>query len=490
MRARIDLPPGADAGSTPFAVGVMMAGSWEMYWNGTLVGRNGVPGKSPEEEQPGRIRAEVYIPPGLLKPKANVLAIRASAHHSLIELAAPIQGVSFGRLKSGMNRSPAELVGFIASGPLLLGALYFAVMFLLDPRDRDSLLLSLLALSVFGQLAAESLRLLFSYPYPVHALRLMAILGFAELSSVLLVAYVARHLAPDVARWAIAASIACLAVIAIGVRGFDGKTTLSLLSGLLIALGVALTGAVRGAEGARTIALGIAGVVVVLLVNAFIFVDFSYYVIATALLLVLFVRQAAMLRAAQLRAARLEIDLLKQKIQPHFLMNTLTALSEWIESSPATAVRMIGALAAEFRAVAAMSDAKLVPMRQELDLCRHHLAVMGYRGNREYELRDGNVDPDGLIPPAVFHTLVENSLTRNPNRAKILFELSEGIQEGRRTYILRSPFVGDIHATRGNGTGHAYVRARLRDAFGERWAFQSRAEEGQWLDIVTVPCAS
>jgi LytS/YehU family sensor histidine kinase len=190
------------------------------------------------------------------------------------------------------------------------------------------------------------------------------------------------------------------------------------------------------------------------------------------------------------RAARLEIDLLKQKIQPHFMMNTLTALSEWIESSPATAVRMIGALAAELRSVAAMSDATLVPMRQELDLCRHHLVLMAYRINQDYELRADNVDPDGLIPPAVFHTLIENSLTRNPSRIRTVFKLSEATQGSQRTYILRSPFSSGSEAKRGNGTGHAYVRARLRAAFGEQWRFQSREEDGEWIGIVTVPCAS
>src|SRR3546814_19410817 len=58
------------------------------------------------------------------------------------------------------------------------------------------------------------------------------------------------------------------------------------------------------------------------------------------------VREQDMARYA---AQRLELDLLKQHLKPHFLMNTLTALAGWIEESPHTAVRMVDALADEFR---------------------------------------------------------------------------------------------------------------------------------------------
>jgi hypothetical protein len=306
----------------------------------------------------------------------------------------------------------------------------------------------------------------------------------------LLVAYVARQLAPNLSRTALFVTLAALVLISSSVVGFDGKTTLSLLAGLLVALAVATIAARRRTEGARLTALALAAVIGCLLLTVVRFIDLSYYFIATALLLFLFVRQAALLRATQMRAARLEIELLKRKIQPHFLMNTLTALSEWIESSPQTGVRMIDALAAEFRAVAAISDAALIPMRQELDLCRHHLTVMGFRSNQVYELRDDGVNPQGMIPPAIFHTLLENALTHNRHAIGATFTLSERMEDAMRVYTLRSPLGGEARARSSSGTGHAYVRARLRAAFDERWRFESQVIDGKWQDTVAVPCAS
>ena len=491
MRARVDAPATVDASKVPLAIRVTMAGSWELYWNGTLMGRNGAPGATAVEEQPGRITAEVYIPPQLIRSRDNALAFRVSANHSWLRLSAPIQIITFGEYGVAVEVTPGGgALALLAGGPLLLGALYFAAMFLLDRHDRASLLLSLLALAVLGQLLSESVRAFTAYPYPLHATRLVAILGFAGSSSLLLVAYVTRQLAPRLLRAALLLCLVVLVIISATVAGFDGKTILTLFAGLTIALVAALVGAFNGAAGARFTALVLAAVIGVLLLSFTVFVDLSYYIVATALLLFLFVRQAALLRTTQLRAIQLELDLLKRKIQPHFLMNTLTALSEWIESSPPTGVRMIEALAAEFRAVAAMSDATLIPMRQELDLCKHHLEVMGFCGNQTFELRDDGVNPQGMVPPAVFHTLLENALTHNRYTAGAIFTLSERTEKTERIYTLRSPLAGEAPAASSGGTGHAYVRARLRAAFGERWRFESRSVDGEWRDVVAVPCAS
>jgi len=64
------------------------------------------------------------------------------------------------------------------------------------------------------------------------------------------------------------------------------------------------------------------------------------------------------------------------------------------------------------------------------------------------------------------------------------------VEDGHRVYTLRSPLGGEVPARSRSGTGHAYVRARLRAAFNERWRFESRSAGGKWLDVVTVPCAS
>jgi hypothetical protein len=57
------------------------------------------------------------------------------------------------------------------------------------------------------------------------------------------------------------------------------------------------------------------------------------------------IHRDSLLTSACLLAQRLEIELLKKNIQPHFLLNTLTVLIEVIEQAPATAVKLIEAVA-------------------------------------------------------------------------------------------------------------------------------------------------
>ena len=261
-----------------------------------------------------------------------------------------------------------------------------------------------------------------------------------------------------------------------------------------MALAVAAFAAKARIAGAWGTVAAVTGVLTVLVLDAARFLDQSYYAAVTVFLLFLFVRQARALRmtqrqssAAELRAVQLELELLKQKIQPHFLMNTLTALSEWIESDPRVGVRMIDALAAEFRAVAAMSGAAHIPMQQELELCHHHLAVMGFRKDQQFELQVRNVDPHARVPPAIFHTLLENALTHNQYAGGAVFTLEEQISGENRVYRLRSPLCSGTEPASIGGTGHSYIRARLKNAFGERWRFLSGAAEEQWVDTIEMP---
>lgn len=496
IRARVVLPEGFDVSSEPLGVHVAAAGSWEAYWNGVFVGRNGAPGPTRAAEVPGEIDASVFVPPALIRDGPNLLALRMSSFHGGRTLSAPIQAIvveRYGYLAAkGLGMHPLTAA---VAGALLLGSVYFAAMFLLDRKDRASLLLSLLALAVLGQFLAELTRRFISYDYPLHAIRVDIILAFAIATAVLLVTYVGRQYFPRRLKAFVSATVVLVALSVAIVPGYDAKTMTSLFVALLITLALAAVAACARMAGAWGTVAAIAGVLAVLVLDATRFLDQGYYVAVTALLLFLFVRQAHALRmtqrqssAAELRAVQLELELLKQQIQPHFLMNTLTALSEWIESDPRVGVKMIDALAAEFRAVAAMSGAAEIPMQQELELCRHHLAVMGFRKDQSFELQVHNVDPNARVPPAIFHTLLENALTHNQYAAGAVFTLEEQVEGENRVYRLSSPLCSEARAKIASGMGHSYIRARLRNAFGERWRFLSgTAAEGQWVDTIEIP---
>jgi Histidine kinase len=489
LRAHIDLPDSFDTTAEPFGVRIGAPVAYEAWWNGTRVGGNGVPGPNAEAESPGRIDTTLFIPPHLLA-KENVLALRMSSFHLSRELAVPMQIFALRRHGSPDSEVVrAVWLPLMSGGALILGTAYFAVMFFSNRRDVSSLVLATLSLVVLIQLAAESARLFVSYPYPLHILRVEAILTCAAIAAVMLVGYIAHRYARVWRTHLIVAGIALsLAPIAF-VPGYDTKTGLVMLSAIVLSTIAALIGVRRRLPGAVTTALAMGGVLACFLIYPAVFLDRTYYLVATVLLLILFGQQVSALRDAQRARMRLELELLKQQIQPHFLMNSLTALTEWIESDPATGVKMIEALADEFRAIATMSSATTVSLRDEIELCRHHLKVMSLRKNQPFALRAPNVRLDAKVPPAIFHTLIENALTHNDYKDGAVFLLEEShAGHGRRTYQLRTPLTREPGTPGPPGKGHSYVQARLREVFGENWRFSSRqVATREWLDAIEVP---
>jgi LytS/YehU family sensor histidine kinase len=195
--------------------------------------------------------------------------------------------------------------------------------------------------------------------------------------------------------------------------------------------------------------------------------------------------------AAIINSSRLEIELLKKNIQPHFILNTLTAVEEWIEESPPTAIKFIDALAGEFRIMSKMAHEKLVPLAQELDLCESHLKIMSYRKNVDFRL-NAVVDYPVDVPPAIFHTLIENAITHNNYRKGVIeFKLTQEISDGHLRFDFSSPDMARKLASHEevptSGTGLKYIRARLEESFANNWKLEETQQVDEWVTTITLP---
>jgi LytS/YehU family sensor histidine kinase len=179
----------------------------------------------------------------------------------------------------------------------------------------------------------------------------------------------------------------------------------------------------------------------------------------------------------QLRASRLEIELLKKNIQPHFLLHSLRSITDLLLKEPKTAARLVNALADELRMMLKMTQEKVISLAEEIRLCRSHLEVIGLRGGRRLALEEGFAagSAEGLaIPPMVLHTLLEQGLEEaDENHPEIRFRLEADAGKTLRLRLshgapsrARSPFPRDE-------TGLRYVRARLEEAYPGRWSLEA-----------------
>lgn len=201
-------------------------------------------------------------------------------------------------------------------------------------------------------------------------------------------------------------------------------------------------------------------------------------------------RQAAMessreKQAAKLTAARLEIELLKKNIQPHFLMNSLNAATVWLEEDPATARRLIEALSEEMRLLLRVSPEKVIPISDELALCRAHLDVMGLRLEKKYELLVNGISGREMIPPLVFHTVIENGLAHGlHDKPGGVFSIEKTEEPGFEVFHICND--GDVSDRKGTGTGMKYIASRLAEAFPGKWKLHHGPIEGGYKTSIWI----
>ncbi|MGO8786400.1 MAG: sensor histidine kinase [Terriglobia bacterium] len=103
---------------------------------------------------------------------------------------------------------------------------------------------------------------------------------------------------------------------------------------------------------------------------------------------------------------------LESRIHPHFLFNTLNAISSLITVNPARAEQIVGRLAALLRASLESSNQPLIPLRQELSMVESYVDIERVRFGDKLR---GSVEVpaellDAKVPPMSVQSLVENAV--------------------------------------------------------------------------------
>lgn len=170
---------------------------------------------------------------------------------------------------------------------------------------------------------------------------------------------------------------------------------------------------------------------------------------------------------AQLAEARL--DALRMQIHPHFLFNTLHAVSALVERDPAGVRRMIARLSELLRHTIDSSSTDEVPLREELAFLRRYLDIMEIRfqGKLQVETRIADAAMAALVPNLVLQPLVENALEHGVSRAtgEGRIEISGRVDGDRLVICVRDSGPG-FHADSSIGVGLANTRARLGQLYG------------------------
>jgi two-component system, LytTR family, sensor kinase len=181
-------------------------------------------------------------------------------------------------------------------------------------------------------------------------------------------------------------------------------------------------------------------------------------------------------RAAQLQTqlAQAQLQALKMQLHPHFLFNTLNAISELVHKEPETAERMVIQLSDMLRVSLDSIGVQEIPLEQELDFLRRYLDIEETRFRDRLKIRT-DVDPATLgayVPNMLLQPLVENAIRHgiSPLSRGGSIDIRARRNNGSLHLQIRDdgrglPANGE-NGSRGNGVGLSNTRARLTQLYG------------------------
>jgi len=180
---------------------------------------------------------------------------------------------------------------------------------------------------------------------------------------------------------------------------------------------------------------------------------------------------AAAAAQAQALLARTELAALRNKLNPHFLFNTLHSIIALTRRPGAQAEQALQMFSDMLRYVldTERQGRDHVPLQQELDFTRDYLALEALRLGARLQV-DWQVDPLALgceVPALTVQPLVENSIRHafNPRSAPGRLQIGVALADGGRTLVVTvsddGPGCAPEAVDAGSGLGLRTVARRL-----------------------------
>ena len=466
---------------------VSVTGSYELFWDDTKIAANGVLGKSKADEQEGSLIRVFAIPKDLATPGAHRIRLHVSNYHLANSRLQPVV-ILAGELHD-LVRNPLRMTALVYTfaGLFLLAGGYFLVIYLIGERRDSFLIFSLIALFMFLLAVMEFIKYCFDFPYSFHLIRLEIIYVITSVIAILLPLFCTSHFQFNHRRKIVAG----MAVVAIIIKVFENDWDLSsmkiMLLGIYGAFPLATLALVKRKTGSIEVFCGLACCFLLAISYDFtLFLGFGLLMIAMIISMARAMeRQRREHEETRYRSARLQAELLKKQLQPHFLMNTLSSLIAWVEDKPAQGVRFIEALAEELELLNRISGETTIPIEQEIALCRAHLRVMEFRNEASYHF-EAEEHITGEIPPAVLHTLVENGLTHMDiieDQMDFKLETQVGSDLNYIFTVTGTPRKSGEFA---DGTGLKYIRSRLQESYPNQWTLNHGPTESGWRTEIEI----
>lgn len=196
---------------------------------------------------------------------------------------------------------------------------------------------------------------------------------------------------------------------------------------------------------------------------------------------------------AEAAASAASLAALRYQLNPHFLFNTLNAISSLIVIKEYdTADTMLAKLSEFLRATLASQPDALVPLEDELATLQHYLEIESARFGERLAVEF--VCPaslnDALVPGFLLQPLVENAIkyALAPSADPVTIAVTAtALGETLALTVEDDGRVAGIESKPGTGLGIANIRQRLATVYGAAGSIETRRHDSGFVATICLP---
>jgi LytS/YehU family sensor histidine kinase len=215
-------------------------------------------------------------------------------------------------------------------------------------------------------------------------------------------------------------------------------------------------------------------------------------------------RDKRLLQSLELEALRgkeYQLELLKSKIQPHFLFNTLNVIKALIRIDASEARNSINALSDLLRYTLNYSRRNLVRLSEELIIIEQYIGLHKKKFSDNLNIRYvyDNATAEALIPSTIVLTVVENAIKHGIhnesgyNEIKLEIDLTEDdklriavINQGTFFGVLSNDTILEKHTSEG-GFGLLIVARVLNETYGSAAQIKLEGRDKEVVATIILP---
>ncbi|MFC2168107.1 sensor histidine kinase, partial [Acidobacteriota bacterium] len=194
---------------------------------------------------------------------------------------------------------------------------------------------------------------------------------------------------------------------------------------------------------------------------------------------------------SRLDTSRAELTSLKTSIHPHFLFNSMTALSTLTVTSPKKAQEMCLQLSDFLRYSLDYGDKDWVRVRDEIEHIENYLGIekirLGDRLKLDFQIDPGSLDK--ILPPFTLLPLVENAVKHAFQESLETRKLFLRIQKIPDWLLIdvKNSYDPKSRAAKNGGHGLKGLKKRLSNMYKDRSTMSVMNEDGTFLVSLRLP---